>query len=331
VQRTIQGEGYTVSGVAFSPDGKRLASIELGLGLLLRDIATWRVMITVGEHGYVIACLAFSPDGKSLAVGSHDRTVRLWDWASGTTKQTLKPHDSSVLSIAFSPDGKTMAATSSDWVKLWDVASGRELRKLATGGSVYSVAFSPDGTMLAVGTAGANNLQLWDASGVNLIRSFTGHTKVVRIVYFTPDGKSLVSSSDDGTVRLWDVVTGKIQAVIQGDSAPGSPMALAPDGRAIALRNSKDIRIVDIRSQQERVALEPSETALVGFVFSADSRLLASWYSDNTIRLSDTTNGQTLHTLKGLSYITRAIAFTADGKMMVSAGNDGVIHLWGVP
>jgi parallel beta-helix repeat protein len=161
--RTLSGHTGFVCSVAFSPDGKILASGSFDWTIKLWDVATGRELRTLQGHTSPVYSVAFSPDGKILASASGDNTIKLWDVATGTLLRTFKGHTYWVYSVAFSPDGKVLASGSLDkTIKLWDVTKGTLLRTL-TGHTrdVHSVAFSPDGKILASGS-GDGTILLWD-------------------------------------------------------------------------------------------------------------------------------------------------------------------------
>jgi parallel beta-helix repeat protein len=201
--RTLSGHTSYVNSVAFSPDGKILASGSYK-EIKLWDVATGKELRTLRGHTDRAFSVAFSPDGKILASGSEDKTIKLWDVATGTEIRTLQGHTYWVYSVAFSPDGKILASGSYDeTIKLWDVATGRELRTLSGHtSSVESVAFSPDGKILASGSYD-ETIKLWDVATGKEIRTLSGHTGHVLSVAFSPDGKVLASGSDDKTIKLW--------------------------------------------------------------------------------------------------------------------------------
>jgi WD40 repeat protein len=214
----------------FSPDGQKMATLEKGNVVALRDVKTWQPTHQLAGHQSEIYTVAFSPDGKLLASGSDDGLTKIWDVATGRELRTLAPHRASVRSLAFSPDNSLLASGSNDTtVKLWDVATGSPLRTLSGYGAyVRSVVFSPDGKRLVNGGL-ANKANLWEVSTGRLLRTLTGHDADVRVVTYSPDGKFLFTCSQDATTKIWREADGSELATMAllGD---GDWMVVTPDG-----------------------------------------------------------------------------------------------------
>ena len=230
LRATLLGHPQLVTSVAFSPDGKTLASASYDGTLKLWDVTTGKERATLGEYRGCLGCVAFSPDGKTLAsgvIGSPGggdlKQVKLWDVARGKVRTALNGRDNFVGSVAFSPDGKTLASVSDD-VTLWDLAKGKKRATLEVWAkedkkisgpaySVESVAFSPDGKTLAAVAANGTTVKVWDVATAK--RSLLpGHTHAVYCVAFSSDGKTLASASHDKSIKLWNVTTRKELSLI---------------------------------------------------------------------------------------------------------------------
>ncbi|KAG6329739.1 hypothetical protein ID866_9350 [Astraeus odoratus] len=228
-----------VSSVAFSPDGKRIASGSSDNTICLWDGETGLQLASPLKGHTSVSSVAFSPDGKRIASGSKDKTICLWDAETGLQLVSpLKGHTSGVSSVAFSPDGKRIASGSSDnTICLWDGETGVQLASPLKGhtSSVTSVAFSPDGKRIVSG-AWDNTICLWDAdTGVQLASPLKGHTHWVTSVAFSPDGKRIASGSSDNTICLWDAETGlQLASPLKGHTEHVNSVTFSPDGKRIA-------------------------------------------------------------------------------------------------
>ena len=321
-----------IGSVAFSPDGKTLASGSDDNTIKLWDVQSGKLTTTLEGHSNWVYSVAFSPDGKTLASGSYDNTIKLWDVQSGKLTTTLEGHSNRVNSVAFSPDGKTLASGSSDkTIKLWDVQSGKLTTTLeGHSGTVYSVAFSPDGKTLASGSSD-KTIKLWDVQSGKLTTTLEGHSNWVYSVAFSPDGKTLASGSSDKTIKLWDVQSGKLTTTLEGHSGTVYSVAFSPDGKTLASGSDDNtIKLWDVQSGKLTTTLEGHSGTVYSVAFSPDGKTLASGSDDNTIKLWDVQSGKLTTTLEGHSNRVNSVAFSPDGKTLASGSYDNTIKLWDV-
>jgi RNA polymerase sigma factor (sigma-70 family) len=298
LRATLKGHTGSVLSVAFSPDGKILASgsgarnprsPKLGCEVKLWDVQAGKEKQTLKGHTGTVMCVVFSPDGKTLASGGlEDKAIKLWDVATGKEQATLNSSDQ-VVSVAFSPNGKTLASgTWDNTVRLWDVATGKEQAVLkGHAGIVWSVAYSPDGKTLASGSLD-QTIKLWDVQTGKEQATLKGHTKEVRSVAFSPDGKSLASASDDKMVIVWDVTLGKMKRTLKGHTHWVWSVAYSPDNDTLASGSwDKTTRLWDVAKGKERAILNGHKLRVLCVAYSPDGKTLASGSSDGTINLWD--------------------------------------------
>jgi WD40 repeat protein len=339
-QRTLSGHTGAVRDIAFSPDGKRLATASADGTAKVWDLAsaaaaTGQELFTLGHDDWVYD-IAFSPDGQRLATASRDGTAKMWDVASEEELFTLSGHGGAVWDIAFSPDGKRLATGSRDGTaKVWDLASaaaasGQEVFTL-TGHTdvVYSIAFSPDGKRLATASADGT-AKLWSTdSGQELFTLV--HTDWVYGVSFSPDGTHLVTASADGTAKVWNVAVGTELFTLSGHTKAVTDIAVSPDGKRLATASADGTaKVWNVAVGTELFSLSGHTDVVYGVTFSPDGTRLVTASADGTAKVWSTDSGQELPTLLGHADWVYGVSFSRDGTRLATASADRTAKIWKV-
>jgi WD40 repeat protein len=330
---------HRLQSLAFSPDGRHLAGsgsgsvqvnepnakiIKLELRSLTRiwDTVTRQVVADFDSGDHV----AYSPDGARFATaGLLERFLRIWDVHSRTERARA---GTSAVCISFSPDGRVLATGHTDnTIKLWDAATGRELRAFHGHRHVVDgVAFSPDGRRLASASKDFT-LKIWDVATGQEQTTLRGHTSHVLCVAFSADGRRLVSGSEDRTVKIWDVVPNAELSAVRGVVA-----CVSADGRRLVTRDGIDVRLWDAVSGQEIRSFRHGGpgVGVMGAAMSPDGQRIASTGHDRLVKVWDVETGRLLHRLDGHGNWTFGVAFSPDSRRLASSGDDQTVKVWDV-
>jgi RNA polymerase sigma factor (sigma-70 family) len=341
--RRMTGHKDRIRSLVFAPDGKTLYSTSVDRTLRIWDTDKGRELRALSVGLRNLDDMALSPDGRVLAGRNYgDGIVALWDIAEGKQIGQLQaPH---VRGIAFSPDGNTLAtAGADDTLRAWDVAAGKELRRVKGFTCSGKVAYAPNGKMLACSTAAnAGEVCFRDPATLAEVLDLGGHRDTLAFVSFSSDGKTLRTSDINGVIGFWDAATGK----------PSSPMRppprdlrfshvltrtiLSPDGKlAAAIDGNNQIHLWRPATGAVIHKIAEPPASWKHSAFSPDGAMLAATHQDGTIRLWDTATGRPTGRFREENTTIKPDfffpIFTSDGKTLVTAArHDGTIRLWDV-
>ena len=319
-----------VYSVAFSPDGKYLATGDSNGRVQIWNALTGREILTLLGHSSGVWSVAWSGDSLTLASGSSDNTVKLWNVQSGDCVRTLEGHSSAVWSVAWSGDSLTLASGSSDnTVKLWNVQSGDCVRTLEGHSSeVISVAWSGDGLTLATGSDD-ETVKLWDVHTGDCVRTLEGHSNCVNSVAWSGDSLTLATGSSDNTVKLWNVQSGDCVRTLQGHSSLVRSVAWSGDGQTLASGSGDNtVKLWDVQTGDCVRTLQGHSSWVNSVAWSGDGLTLASGSGDNTVKLWDVQTGDCVRTLQGHSSGVTSVAWSS--QTLASGSLDNTVKLWDV-
>ena len=321
-KHTLTAQGQ-VNSLAFSPDGKILASGEAWPGYVVQlwDADTGKQLHSITGHTNWINSVTFGPEKDTLISSSYDGSIRVWDYDTGKQKRVILARDNVINATAFSPDGSLIATGDMYYIVLRDGISGIPIHTLDITGSTISVTFSPDGKTFASANHNKNPVKVWDVATWTQKHTLTGFSHPVIDIAFSPNKNILASGGFDPYIYLWDVATGKQVNQLIGHKSYIGCVAFSPDGHSLASGSfSSAVILWDVITNTKKHTFSSKQKDLIqlrSVAFSPDVNILAGG-SFETVQLWNVVKGELKLTFQGHTGDVHSVAFSPDGKLLAS-------------
>jgi WD40 repeat protein/DNA-binding SARP family transcriptional activator len=329
ILRTIPAHPQS-PGVAYSPDGTRLASMGIEGVAKIWDVASGKLLLELpSDEAEIGLGIAYSPGGKRIATVWASQLV-VWDAESGQREFTFPGvlTGGTVNRAQFSPDNKRVAAANFNGMPgVWDLESGTQVLALSGHEQLCdSIAFSPDGLHLATGDQGGT-VKIWDASSGQELLSL-GSGGVIHNLAYSPDGARLAAANEDGTLTIWDPTAGQVALRLPRMSGLYSA-AFMPDGRRVVTAHQDGTtKMWDAISGQLLLTLAGHISTVVDVACSPDGKQIATAGYDGTVRQWDPSPGREVLTLAAHTDQAYEVRFSPDGSQLATVGMDGYARIW---
>jgi WD40 repeat protein len=341
--------------IVFSPNGKILAAGGSDAVIHLWDATIGKKLRLIGNHRTTDMSLIFQPDGKRLFSGGRGDPVRMWDVANGKELLSLDLPAGYFGAFSISPDGKVLATGTNErisWsageaireengaydIRLWDVATGQEIRRLYEhhwdghskdeGAGITALAFSPDGKYL-ISAGSFEPIRVWDVLLAKEALQIGTPNSSSRALALSPDGMTIASGGAGNSVYLWEMRTGKELARLSGHRGPISAIAFSLDGETVA-SGSLDftVRLWQVKTARHLHALKGHKHWITALCFSRDGKTVLTGSWKDSLRFWDVATGEEVRQQEGHKSAVLALGFSPEGKSLVSLGYDQTLRHW---
>ncbi|MBI5218270.1 MAG: caspase family protein [Bacteroidia bacterium] len=304
----------------------------VSIALLVSNIGFSQKLLKsiANAHEGQILTVAVNNDGKNVITGGADKRTYIWDTKTGEKIKSFGSHSDKVTGVAYNSNYKTFITASADMkIIVWGADDGKP-KSIIKGntGAITSVAINPVNENIA--NAAGNEIKLWDEK-YRLLASLQGHAKTVNSIAYSPDGKSIVSGSNDNTVRIWDASSGQLLNTINADQKDITSVCFSADGKYVASGGTNGtVKLWSAQSGNKISEFADYKTAVRTVSFSPDAKYIAAGGEGNNVIIWDVDNMQLKENFPANDKGVTAIAFSDNGSTMVSVGGDANLKIWDV-
>jgi WD40 repeat protein len=335
LERILEGHTSSVYACGFSPDGTRIVSASRDKTLRIWETSSGKLLFSLEGHSQTINACIFSPDGLQIISASDDKTIRMWDPATGQLLSVLEGHTGGIHTCACSPDGRWLVSAGDDHtLRIWDLTVPGSSFRLGTPPKKGSAcAYSPDGRLTAyiVDDGTFQTIQVLDSASDQPLVSLPGHKRKVNDFTFSSNGDCIVSASDDKTLCLWELPSGRLVRTFEGHTDVVTACAFSPNGRLItSLSQDKTLRVWQTDTGQVLRILEcPTLIQYVSLkdcAFSPDGKFILSTIM-NKLLLWQASSTNPVLPIEDHGNEIYTCSFSPDGQYFLSASDDRTIWL----
>jgi WD40 repeat protein len=329
------GHTGNVIAVAFSPDGRRLASASADGTVKVWNTADGHQLYHCRGHTGAVTSVVFSPDGNTLVSGSADGTVKVWNVPPTPDPFPMRTGGWG-FRVRFAPDGGRVALSRFNVVVVLNAASNQpafEIVSPPNSGGIYGLTYSRDGRLIATCSEFSDWTRVWDGATGQPVAAWQGHPGKVRTVAFGAD-RLLATAGDDGTVRLWDATTGRPGLVLRAHEGGAFAVAFDPTGATLATVGwDGAVRLWDVATgrlirQVGKTVQRMGNSFGDGLAFDPDGRRLTATSADGTVHVWDLATDAEVFTLSGHTKAVNGVAYSPDGKRLVTGASDQTLKVW---
>ncbi|MGW3728917.1 nSTAND1 domain-containing NTPase [Streptomyces sp. NPDC000851] len=327
----LEGHSDTVRDIAWSSDGRLLATASRDGTARVYEAESGRQLWVLPCDGAMVESVSFSPDAARLATAGRDQVIRVWDVRSGAPIRRITGASDIGRQVAWSPDGTRVAASFRDQVvRVWEAESGLLVQELCGHtGDVWGVAWAPDSSRLA-SASHDRTVIVWDVATGAATATLTGHTEFVEGIAWSPDGQCLATGSGDHTARVWDARTGAQQLLLRGHTDYVWNPSFSPDGRLLATPSSdRTVQVVRVQDAKVVAVLRGHTDTVWTVAWSPSGTQLATASTDGTGRVWDLQpQGAESVLVRGHDGPVNQAVWSSDGTRLATVSDDATARVW---